>query len=232
MNCKESRRYLPGYLDGAISAEEHAVLREHLDSCGLCRQELEQYQLLTTHLANLEPAAAPENLALQIRLNASNTRSPSDLFQTVWTKAVLISANVLKPLAVPATGGVLTALGIFVLFVGSVLAGIPLGRPVPNDQPLNFVQPAELESLGPLGVSGIVDAAGTMSSNGLLLEATLNAQGQVLFYRILAGPNNAAVQRQIDQVLLLSRFRPELSFGRPMDGGRVVLSFSEIHVRG
>jgi hypothetical protein len=40
------------------------------------------------------------------------------------------------------------------------------------------------------------------------------------------------VQRQIDQLLMFSRFRPQLSFGRPMGGGRVLLSFSEVHVRG
>jgi hypothetical protein len=66
----------------------------------------------------------------------------------------------------------------------------------------------------------------------LLLDATLNAQGEVLFYKILSGPNDAAVQRQIDQVLLFSRFRPQVSFGRPMDGGHVLLSFSEVRVRG
>lgn len=232
MNCHESRRYLPGYLDGGISAEKHVALRKHLESCEECRQELDRYQVLATRLANVAPVAAPDGLALQIRLDAITSPSRWSCFQRAWTRSVLISQNVLKPLAVPATGGVLTALGVFVLFVGSMLAGVPLGRRVPNDQPLNLVQPAQLESLGPLAASGIVDAAGRAGSNGLLLEATLNAQGQVVFYKILSGPNTAAVQRQIDQVLLFSRFRPEFSFGRPMDGGHVVLSFSEVHVRG
>ena len=43
---------------------------------------------------------------------------------------------------------------------------------------------------------------------------------------------DTAVQKQIDQVLLFSRFRPELSFGVPMAGGRVLLSFNEVHVHG
>ncbi len=232
MNCHEARRYLPGYLDGAIEAEDHVFVRAHLDSCGACRQELDHYRLLAVHLANVDPIAPPEDLALRIRVEASNARSPWKSLNWAWGRVTLISQNILKPLAVPATGGLLTALGVFVLFVQTTLVGVPLGRPVPNDQPLDLVQPAELESLAPFPGPSIVDAEGRSNSGGLLLEATLNAQGEVLFYKILSGPNTLAVQHQIDQVLLFSRFRPQLSFGRPMDGGRVLLSFSEVRVRG
>jgi hypothetical protein len=232
MNCHEARRCLPGYIDGAIPARQHVRLREHLDSCESCRQELEEYRLLAAHLANVEPVAAPADLALRIRLQASGERSPWAGVTRVWSRALLISQNILEPLAVPATGGILTTLAVFVLVVQSVLVGVPLGGVVPNDPPLNLVQPAQLESLAPFPLPGFVDADGRPSSGGLLLDATLNAQGEVLFYQILSGPNDAAVQRQIDQVLLFSRFRPQVSFGRPMDGGHVLLSFSEVRVRG
>jgi len=33
-------------------------------------------------------------------------------------------------------------------------------------------------------------------------------------------------------LLLFSRFRPKLGFGRPMGGGHVLLNFNEVHVRG
>jgi hypothetical protein len=66
----------------------------------------------------------------------------------------------------------------------------------------------------------------------LLVEATVNAEGEAASYRILSGPTNQALRRELDQVMLFSRFRPELSFGRPTTGGHVVLSFSEFRVRG
>lgn len=232
MNCYEVQRLLPGYFDGAIHARQHVRLREHLESCGHCREELERYHLLAAHLANVEPVPAPADLALRIRVQASRERSPWSGVTRLWSRALLTSQNILEPLAVPATGGILTALAVFVLVVQSMLVGVPLGGVVPNDPPLNLVQPAQLESLAPFPLPGIVDADGRPSSSGLLLDATLNAQGEVLFYKILSGPNDAAVQRQIDQVLLFSRFRPQLSFGRPMDGGHVLLSFSEVRVRG
>jgi Putative zinc-finger len=232
MNCCETQRLLPGYFDGAIHARLHARLRKHLEFCERCQHELERYRLLAAHLANVEPAVAPADLALRIRVRASCERSAWAGVARLWSRSLLISQNILEPLAVPAIGGILTALAVFVLVVQSMLVGVPLGGVVPNDPPLNLVEPARLESLAPFPLPGIIDADGRPNPSGLLLEATLNAQGEVLFYKILSGPNDVAVQRQIDQVLLFSRFRPQLSFGRPMDGGHVLLSFSEIRVRG
>ena len=51
-------------------------------------------------------------------------------------------------------------------------------------------------------------------------------------YQILAGPNSPDLRHQIDQILLFSRFRPMMSFGRPTAGGHVILSFSAVRVHG
>jgi hypothetical protein len=60
----------------------------------------------------------------------------------------------------------------------------------------------------------------------------VSANGQMSTYDILSGSNTPDVRHQLDQVLIFSRFRPMLSFGRPTAGGHVVLSFSAVHVRG
>jgi hypothetical protein len=232
MNCREAQPRLPGYLDGAIRSRDRILLRQHLDTCADCRQQLASYRLLATHLANVKPVDVPAGLAAQIRAQASQARSPWAFVNRLWVRALLVSQNILEPLAVPATGGVLTAVAVFMLVVQSMLVGMPLGRVEADDLPLNLVQPAQLESLAPFPVPGIGRTDGQADSAPLLIEATLNAQGEVLFYKILSGPNDAAVQRQIDQVLLFSRFRPQLGFGRPMGGGRVLLSFSEVRVHG
>lgn len=232
MNCREAQRLLPGYLDGGIRSRERATLRAHLDSCAGCREQLSRYSLLVAHLANVAPVEPPPELVTQIRVRVSQARSPWAAVNRIWSRALLISQNILEPLAVPATGGVLTAVAVFLLVVQSMLVGMPLGRVQADDLPLNLVQPAQLESLPPFPVPGSGVSDGNIDVTPLLIEATLNARGEVVIYRILSGPNDAAAQRQIDQVLLFSRFRPQLGFGRPMEGGRVLLSFSEVRVRG
>ena len=55
MNCRDAARRLPGYIDGAIPAQDHAIVREHLNVCGSCRDLLESYRRLSVCLANVDP---------------------------------------------------------------------------------------------------------------------------------------------------------------------------------
>ena len=231
MNCRAAGRKLCGYLDGALSGKEHVRVSKHLESCAACQKELELYRLLAVNMAQMEPVAPPADLAARIRLEAARAVGREGFVRRLGSRADLVFQNILRPLAVPATGGVLTALIVFVFLVQSLLVGVPIGA-VPNDLPTSLFQPARLESLAPFPFPGITTSGGRSDANVLVLEATLNAQGQVVYYHILAGPTDVAVQRQIDQVLLFSRFRPQLTFGRPSSGGRVILSFSEIRVKG
>jgi hypothetical protein len=232
MNCGEAQRRIPGYFDGAINAADHVRLCEHLRACGDCREELEQYRLLTAQLASLEPVPTPSDLAVRIRISALEHPSRWSGVSRLWSRTALAFQNIFEPLAVPATGGILTAVVVFALVVESLVMGIPMGGPIPNDQPLNLVQPAALEQLAPFPVSSIMDATDRGNSGGLMVEATVNADGEVLSYKILSGPHSTAVLQQIDQILLFSRFRPELNFGRPTSGGHVFLSFDQVRVRG
>ena len=232
MNCRDAERHLAGYLDGAIRSREHVAVRQHLNSCAACREELERYRRLAGCLANIEPVAVPSDLALKIRVQASQAGPRGARLARLRTRFSRWFEEILEPMALPATGGILTALVVFVFLVQNILVGLPLTGVVPNDLPLNLVQPASLVSVAPFPLPGIAGADGAPNSGALLLEATLNAEGEVVFYKILAGPSDKVVTRQIDQVLMFSRFRPQLSFGRPTDGGRVLLNFSEVRVHG
>src|SRR5205807_4760184 len=68
--------------------------------------------------------------------------------------------------------------------------------------------------------------------HGLLIDVTVDSHGQMTDYQILSGPTSVELRRQLDQILLFSRFSPMMSFGRPTAGGHVVLSFSAVRVRG
>jgi hypothetical protein len=232
MNCKSAQRFLPGYLDGAIDSREHAGVRQHIESCAGCRNLLESYRRLVVALARVEPVQPPVNLATSIRVGAAQMRSPWQVVRHLWARGVMVFENVLEPLAVPATGGVVTALVVFALLVQNILVGVPMSGVVPNDLPLNLVQPARLESLAPFPVPVVIATDDRPGSGLLLVEATLNAQGRVVSYKILSGPSDDASQRQLDQLMMFSRFRPQTNFGLPRDGGRVVLNFSTVRVRG
>ena len=172
-------------------------------------------------------------MGLRIRVAASQRlahRPWLHYARRAGTRAELVLKNILEPLALPATGGLTVALVVFVLVCQLLGLGAPL-RAVTDDSPTNLLQPARLEVLAPFPVTGL-EESGHSGPHGLLVEATINAQGEAVMYRILEGPDNPVIRRQLDLVLMFSRFRPLMSFGRFTAGGHVVLSFSDISVRG
>jgi anti-sigma factor RsiW len=230
MKCREAQRRLPGYLDAALGPGDRARLGEHLESCDACRLQLESYRKLAVVLAGVEPSPPPPDLALRIRVEVSRERARREA-RRLWAGTWVRFENFLQPLAVPATGGLLTAVLAFAIVAQSLLVGVPVGA-VPNDLPTNLLQPARLESLAPFPAPGLLGTNASTRAGALVVQATLNSRGQVVNYEILSGPDDRAVRRQLDQVLLFSRFRPQMSFGRPTSGGHVIISFSEVRVTG
>jgi hypothetical protein len=172
-------------------------------------------------------------LALRIRVAAAQRLSANPWLhygRRAHTSAGLILQNILRPLALPATGGFAVALVVFVLVCQLLGLGAPL-HAISNDSPTNLLQPARLEALAPFPVTGM-EESGNSGPHGLLVAAIVNAEGEAVDYEILSGPDTPAIRRQLDMVLLFSRFRPQMSFGRFTSGGRVVLSFSDISVKG
>lgn len=237
MDCRKVRQLLPGYLDGAALtgtwSDKHVFIGQHLEACADCREELQAYRAMSSIMSTVQRPAPPKDLALKIRVAAAQRLSAHAWLHYALrarTRAELILKNILEPLAIPATGGFTVAFLVFVMVCQLLGLGEPL-RAGSNDSPTNLIQPARLEALAPFPITGL-EESGHAGPHALLVEATVNAQGEAVSYRIISGPDNDTVRRQLDLVLLFSRFRPEMSFGRFTAGGRVVLSFSDISIRG
>ena len=237
MECDKVKSLLPGYLDGALrtdtGSETHLSIGRHLERCEDCREDLQSYLALSSLMSRVERPSPPADLALRIRVAAAQRLSDNPWLhyaRRARTRGQLILENILEPMALPATGGFTVALIVFVLVCQLLGMGAPL-RAGANDSPTNLLQPARLEALAPFPVTGM-EEAGHSGPHALLVETTVNAQGQAVTYEILAGPDNPTIRRQLDLVLMFSRFRPQMSFGRYTSGGRVMLSFSDISVKG
>jgi hypothetical protein len=240
MKCTTVRTKLAGYLDDALTGtarvEERVQIREHLESCTFCREELQRFRKLSQLLSRVPKAAPPSDLAVRIKVATAQARQSQDWpgrLSKIKDRAELLLDNVFRPLTVPATGGFLSAILVFVMVFQMIVPGITV-RAVQNDVPLNLMRPAELLSLSEYPQSWAPEQHDVALSlpHGLLLDVTVDAKGQMVGYQILSGPDSIDLRHQLDQMLLFSRFRPMLSFGRPTSGGHVVLSFSAVHVRG
>ena len=104
-----------------------------------------------------------------------------------------------------------------------------LGAPaavMANDEPLGaMTAPHYLYS-----VAGIQPVT-TAEDSTIIVEALVNARGQVYDYRIVSGPQDAVVRSQVVDRLLACVFQPASVFGVPVRG-HVVMAFAGISVRG
>jgi len=240
MKCTTVRKNLAGYLDDAMTGASHVServeIREHLENCAACREELQSFRKLGVLLSRVPKNDPPADLAIRIKVAAAQAQESQDWarrYQHWKDRAELLLDNVFRPLTVPATGGLFSAILVFVLAFQMIVPGITV-RAVENDVPINLMRPAELLSLSDYPQSWAPEQHDLELSlpHGLLVDVTVDAQGHMTDYQILSGPNSLELRRQLDQMLLFSRFSPMLSFGRPTAGGHVVLSFSAVRVRG
>lgn len=240
MKCEKVQTRLAGYLDDALANAprpgERQEIRNHLEACEACREELQSYRKMSVLLSRVPRAVPPADLAVRIKIAASKaneTRTWAQRWQRVKDRTEILVDNVFRPLTVPATGGLFSAIVIFVFVLHMILPGVTV-QADPNDIPTSLLRPAELVSLSDYPESAMPEVShpDVELQHDLLVDVTVDAHGQMSNYEIIVGPDTPALRHHLDQMLLFSRFRPMLSFGRPTAGGHVVLSFSAVHVRG
>ena len=240
MKCATVRAQLAGYLDGGVASAandfERVQMSQHLDSCAGCREELQRYRKLSLLLSHAPRVVPPADLAIRIKVAAAQKQSTQgwkQRFAHMRDRAEILLDNVYRPVMAPATGGFFSAILVFVLVLHMMVPGISV-QAVPNDVPLNLMQPAELITLSDNPGNWAPEQHDTELSlpHGLLVDVTVDQHGQMLDYQILAGPDSRDMRHQLNQMLLFSRFRPMMSFGKPATGGHVILSFSAVRVRG
>ena len=229
MTCRTIQKKLPGDLDCALPPVEQAGLAQHLAHCVGCRAELEATSRVSGLLARPERALPPAGLALRIRVAVAHERMRESWFHRTRRRVQMTMHDVLRPLVVPATGGVLMSFAVYCVLLQSMLGGLPIGN-IPNDQPINMVQSARLESLAPFPLHVDSVLSQELGSSVNMVEFRVNSDGRALSYQILSGQADRDTRRQLDQLMMFSSFRPQLSFGRPTGDGRVVVRFDEFRV--
>lgn len=88
--CARYRDVLPLYALGNVSGEEAAGLREHLESCAVCRREVQELEsalnLLPLGLAPIAPAPALKERLLE-QLDVSGVEPGAPLLPVAWAQS-------------------------------------------------------------------------------------------------------------------------------------------------
>lgn len=209
----EIRARFSEYLDGACDHEGIRSIRYHLRFCEACRRELESYQNAQAALRSLAPRRVPAELALRLRVRLSQ-----ELHRNFFSRLLVHMENALRPLLLPASGGVLTAIVCFGLILGVNVSRVD----AVNDVPLDLTKPARVRELVRVGLP---------SDDQIVVVTQIDSDGRAVGYEILSGNQTPELLDRLDHMVYFSLFDPATTFGRPT-GGQVILTLRRITIRG
>src|SRR5512146_2276776 len=107
-NCVESRNHFSDYADGLCDRDVLRSLRFHLAHCQSCQQELEIRCSIREDLRSLPVYRVPPEVSLRMRVKVSQ-----HLHRNFLGHVAIFLENAIKPLMLPASAGVLTAIICF-----------------------------------------------------------------------------------------------------------------------
>lgn len=211
-SCTQIRERFSEYVDGAGSRQEVLSIRYHLRHCGACAAEFERYGLMREDLRTL-PLPKPSPLT-NLRLNVALSQAQNS---SVLSSLGVRFENVLRPLLLPATGAVLAGLICFGVTLECLI--VPPARVDAS----TIITPARIQSLAPLDFN--------TGTDGVVLDTHVNADGQVVDYKVLSGTPSPELKPELDRLMYFSVFRPATRLGQPT-ASELVLSLRRITVRG
>jgi hypothetical protein len=223
MSCDDMHEMVSSLLDRRVTAREKESVLAHLESCRQCGAEFESMRELRGALRQLDKPELPARLREGLRMLALNERlrqlSQVSLSARAhrWAERMqLLFENLMRPMALPFAGGVLSALVMFAMLVPS----LAFPHNFRNDVPVWMLDtnPA-LQELNPAD-----------PSDEIVVEVSIDERGRVQGYAVTQGQMTPEIQNTLVQYL---HFAPATVFGQPTMG-RVLVSFrrSQISVRG
>ena len=226
LNCRSVQNTLWDYAAGAVEEDERHGIAMHLEDCRDCdwmyRAEVRS---MRAGLKSLPAKTVPSMVSTKLAVIASRERSRAMLrrdlkarLSELRSSAKLLFDNLLKPIAVPAAGGMLASLFCFVAIVDTLhyhpewQADIPVGL---------FTQ-VTLNDLSPFSVEG-TDMIG--------VQLTVDPDGAVSDFELPQGKVSPEEMKEIGNLVLFSTFKPATAFGQPVTG-KIRVDIRHINIRG
>ncbi len=225
MSCDNARELISLLLDRKVAASERENVLEHMRTCRHCASHLDSMRHLRGALRAMSREPMPAELTARLRVMASHERARHLARATLasrWTawseKAHLWFDNLMRPVALPFAGGVLSAMVLFSLLVPS-LSFSHYGF----DQAFLTYPDGEVIALSSNGayvpasygeILTIMPANMDSSDYANVVWLTVNENGKVIDYSIERG----SLTPDLQSIILFSQFTPATVLGLPTSG--------------
>jgi Putative zinc-finger len=244
MSCQSVQYRLSDFLDCLLTDQERENVAAHLASCPPCSARFQSLEKARATLRRMRSTPVPAALAMKLRVLASHERQRqlSHASFAAWLgycrdRVSLQFDNLMRPMALPFAGGLLSALLLF----GMLVPNLSFVHNVGNDQLLvTYTEPEGrlVESLPADGAPTwfwtsnspeptLESADAVDSGDGVVLELIIDETGRVADYSVSHGQLTAEMQ----SIILLSRFTPATLNGRNTWGKKLVRFPTHIRAR-
>jgi hypothetical protein len=175
-------------------------------------------------LRSLPHRVPPAGLTTSLRVIASRERqrlieqrSPGGVFAAWLNRTRLTLQDILRPLMLPATGGLFSAVVLFSMWV---VPTYPLrAKTTALDIPTSLTTSVDV-------VDVVKRSAGVGLSDSVLVDVDVDDQGHFVDYQVVSGASavsDPTTRHRMENLLYFTKFAPATAFGMPMAGKARVL---------
>ena len=240
MSCKNAQELISLLLDGKVPAGDRESVLAHTGVCRECGTHLEALETQRARMLRMAQVPMPEALAMKLRVIASHERerqlarvSVRERVRRLAGNLNLAVDNLMRPVALPLTGGLLSALLLFGLLMPTLsfahhtgdrdlssitplfsLRTFPVGRIVTN--PYDEVADADED------FPRIEPVTSAPSDFLDVVDLTIDETGKVVDWNIVRGE----LTPDMESVIMFSRFEPATNMGMATEGQIRMVQFA------
>jgi len=224
MSCENAQELISLLLDGRLPAEEGENVVAHAGICRECGTQLAALQTQRVLLRKMAQAPVPDSLAARLSVLASHERdrrlSRASLRQRVrrmTSNLDLAFQNLMRPVALPITGGLCSTLLLFGLMVPSLSFSHPTGgydfRTAPQGSLV--ATPWDLGADDDAKDFPVFASPGETKSDYVnIVNLTIDESGRVADWSVVRGQ----LTDEMKDIIMFSRFEPATFWGTPTSG--------------
>jgi len=225
VNCNSVRGSLWDYTSGTLDENSSSTIAAHLRECRECELHRAEVRSVSLGLKNLPQLQVSELLHTRLRVIASRERARQALRRNLAARMAefrsrmkLAFDNLLRPIAIPAAGGMLAS---FVCF-GMIVDTLQFNPDWNDDIPVGFYTQVAIDDVSPFTVN---------SAEDLLVELTIDPTGKVIGYEVPRGNATPDELKEIGNLVLYSSFTPAMAFGDRVSS-KMLVHIQHVNVRG
>jgi hypothetical protein len=237
MSCENVQERISLLLDCNLPAAEREFVLAHLDACGECGERFESMEYMRASLRDMARPRVPAALSTQLRVMASHECARRIVRKNLSTRLAhgvtatrLGFDNMMRPFAVPVTGGLLSAFVIFSLLVPSLSF-----RHNHSYEPPLAVAETDVQWGNPDGKlmgatadhARLLPGSALIDGNEVSLTLLIDERGRVQDFYLSGGE----LTYEMKNVIMFSQFTPATAGGQPAWGLKQVVWGRGHHLR-